>query len=896
MTHKATHRNVYRRAICFCQSLCLFTTNSLSFASVLAVSAIAQSIVPDDTLGVENSVVTPVEENFNLIQGGAVRGSNVFHSFDRFGIESTGIALFLLDSSSVENVFSRVTGDLASSLAGTLSIKVLDGADTLPSNANFYLINPNGIVFKDGAALDIGGSFFGTTASGLGFDSAGSFSAINPALPGQLLTINPSAYLFETPEIGEIRALVEQPTRLEVQGGESVTLLGGNVSLRSNSAAPLILLSRGGRVEIGAVGGTGRVDVAEDGSLRFSDNIVRSNITFEGAVLSTTADPADSSRIGDDINVIGQDVSALNNDSFIIQTLPAQGTAEDALGSITINAKGSVLLNNSFLASVSASPSRSGEIEIEGQSIEILNGTLATSISGEGDAGNITLSIRGDITLEESQIASLVGETASGSGGDILLEGESISISGGSQISAATSGSGSAGNIVLDAENDVLIVGSANDILTGIIASVTPGAIGNGGDIQIFGRSLRVANGGNIDASVLGKGDGGDILIDIREQAIFEGISPPIQTTNPLLDPLIDSLPDAPPFLRSSSLVSSTVALAGEGDGGDIRVTAGSLKLLDGATFITGAFATGDSGDIFVSAADIELRGVGAVGLSSSIATQADYGTQGTGGDIEVNGNRIRLIGDDTAPIGPLFTASARGEGNAGNIRVTAAEELYLSNAQFDTFSERRSGGDITVVADRILLEGSRGGNITTQVFSGKGTGGNITLNAESYIVALDDTDILGSSPGGRGGNIIFQTPAFFGEKISLNDRSAGTLLNVLNNRVDVNATGRIDGSVSTPDVSLVENNLTELADTLVDADALVANSCIAPDDITIGQFTVVGREATPQAPDDFLNTYRLVSVEPAQIGPATAAVSEPSAAYRLINGQMLLSKPCETN
>ena len=348
-----------------------------------------------------------------------------------------------------------------------------------------------------------------------------------------------------------------------------------------------------------------------------------------------------------------------------------------------------------------------------------------------------------------------------------------------------------------------------------------------------------------------------------------------------------------PEFLQVSSNISNTVSLNGEGDGGDTRISAGSLQLKEGGIIVAGTFAAGDSGDIFISASEIELSGIGENGIPSSISTQAAFDAEGTGGDIELQAARVRLTGDDDVTVGPFIKASAREEANAGNIRVFASEKLYLRNSQLDTFSERQSGGDITVVADRILLEGVLGGNITTQVFSGGGTGGNITLDADSYILAFDNTDILASSPDGTGGNIRLQTPVFFGENISINDRSTGLLLNVLNDQVDVNATGRIDGTVSSPDVSLVENNFSKLTTAIIDPDTLLSSSCIVRVNDDIGRFKFITKEGISQGPnDDFFNHYALSSIETVE-PEQTSAIREPSQVYQLSNGQKLLSNPC---
>ncbi|MGL6338983.1 MAG: filamentous hemagglutinin N-terminal domain-containing protein, partial [Waterburya sp.] len=152
-----------------------------------ADSAFAQAsnIVPDNTLGTESSVVNPRDANSESIDGGAVRGQNLFHSFEEFNVDA-GRGVYFANPNDVTNIFSRVTGNNVSNILGTLGV---DGA------ANLYLINPNGIVFGEGASLDVQGSFTATTADGIEFGEQGSFDAINPQIP-QLLTINPSAYLF----------------------------------------------------------------------------------------------------------------------------------------------------------------------------------------------------------------------------------------------------------------------------------------------------------------------------------------------------------------------------------------------------------------------------------------------------------------------------------------------------------------------------------------------------------------------------------------------------------------------------------------------------------------------------------------------------------------------------
>ena len=69
--------------------------------------------IPDATLGRESSSVTP---NVNtrglpaeLIEGGAARGANLFHSFDQFNV-GNGQRVYFANPAGIQNILSRVTG------------------------------------------------------------------------------------------------------------------------------------------------------------------------------------------------------------------------------------------------------------------------------------------------------------------------------------------------------------------------------------------------------------------------------------------------------------------------------------------------------------------------------------------------------------------------------------------------------------------------------------------------------------------------------------------------------------------------------------------------------------------------------------------------------------------
>ncbi len=220
----------------------------------------AAQVVGDTTLPTgERSLVTG-NPNFQ-IDGGATRGGNLFHSFSDFSIPTGGSAFFN-NAADVQNIVTRVTGG---------SISNIDGLIRANGTANLFLLNPNGIIFSQNASLNIGGSFVATTANALEFGNVGFFSTSNPEAPSALLTINPSALLFNQLAAAPIQNNSTAPAGttldgadalgLRVPNGRSLLLVGGNISMDGGQLNAL-----GGRVELGGVSGGGTVGLNVDGN------------------------------------------------------------------------------------------------------------------------------------------------------------------------------------------------------------------------------------------------------------------------------------------------------------------------------------------------------------------------------------------------------------------------------------------------------------------------------------------------------------------------------------------------------------------------------------------------------------------------------------------------------
>jgi filamentous hemagglutinin family protein len=206
------------------QHLSVALSLALCGVALNGVGNVRAQILPDNTLGSESSIVTPINPQLEQIDGGAIRGSNLFQSFLEFNINE-GAAAYFANPVGIENIFSRVTGSNPSYLFGTLGVF---------GDANLYFLNPNGMIFGPNARLDLSGSFFASTANSLVFPDGSQFGVTDPeALP--LLTVearSPIGLRFEGSEAG---AIVNAGA---LETGENLTLVGGTVISTGQLLAP----------------------------------------------------------------------------------------------------------------------------------------------------------------------------------------------------------------------------------------------------------------------------------------------------------------------------------------------------------------------------------------------------------------------------------------------------------------------------------------------------------------------------------------------------------------------------------------------------------------------------------------------------------------------------------
>ncbi|WGV26503.1 filamentous hemagglutinin N-terminal domain-containing protein [Halotia branconii] len=397
---------------------CIWLVVGGVFIASLPERVFAQ-ITPDNTLPNNSSVIR--DGNIFNINGGTQAGANLFHSFSEFSVPNGGAASFN-NAVDIQNIISRVTGG---------SVSQIDGLIRSLGTANLFLINPKGIIFGQGARLDIGGSFVGTTANAIGFGDRGFFSAIEKNIPLSLLTVNPSALLFN--QINQNAAIQnnsvapagKDPAGFSVSGlrvpdGKSLLLIGGDINMDGG-----ILNAIGGRVELGSLAGAGKVALNTDDSnlsLSFPDHVDRSNVSLRNSAIVYVAGSGGGSII---VNARNIDVSGEGSQltSGIGKKL---GSVNAQAGDITLKATGEIKVAGSSLvgnAVRSEGRGNAGSINISSNSFSLTTdaqlitavfvtaddqGIVQPQLSGQGNAGNININVRGTVTIANGYIFSIL--------------------------------------------------------------------------------------------------------------------------------------------------------------------------------------------------------------------------------------------------------------------------------------------------------------------------------------------------------------------------------------------------------------------------------------------------------------------------------------------------------
>ncbi|MBW4650786.1 MAG: filamentous hemagglutinin N-terminal domain-containing protein, partial [Kastovskya adunca ATA6-11-RM4] len=384
-------------------SLLLATTSLLGIVDSRPVTA-QSSVVPATNV----TGVAPQGNQINISGGErSSDGTNLFHTFTEFGLNSGQVANFL-SSPETLNIFSRVTGGNPSIINGQLQVT--------GGNTNLFLMNPAGVVFGSGATLNIPGDFTATTATGIGFGENRWLNATGTNDYSNL-SGTPNTFAFGSTQPG---AIINEAA-LSVSAGQDLTLLGGTV------VSTKILEAPGGNITIAAVPGENLVRITPEGqalSLEVTPIPANSGITPPPggftpsptiAQLITGGNVSNATSLSTNaqgqVELKGSGVTVTDGDIAVQNIRTNENLGLGSSGSVTMSAPGKISTGNINTSNEAGS---GGAVSLSARG-GISTGNINTSSSG--DAGDVTLSTQGAVRIRNNINAM----SSTGNGGDVEL-------------------------------------------------------------------------------------------------------------------------------------------------------------------------------------------------------------------------------------------------------------------------------------------------------------------------------------------------------------------------------------------------------------------------------------------------------------------------------------------
>jgi large exoprotein involved in heme utilization and adhesion len=669
-------------------------------------------------------------------------------------------------------------------------------------------MNPAGFLFGPNATVNVGGMVSFTSADYLKLADGARFNAIPNANADALLSASPVvAFGFLGSNPG---AITVQGSQFTVTPGQSLSLVGGNITIQSGmlsdgkTVQPAQLIAQGGQINLASVASPGEVLA---GNLAYAPNVNGQYFGALGSINISQQSHIDASGNGGGTVLIRGGQFLLDN-STISANVMGPGSiingVESIGGGIDIQVSQSALIQNGAVVETNvignATPGMTyGGVHVKADRIEVIGTVTLEDALGGADPFATFTGIRSDVRP---------GSTG-GNSGSITLEGNSVAVKNIGIVETITEGAGNAGNILVRASQDIDL-----DLSIGFQSAAHPGSTGDTGNVElssaqgnitltnftqvgtqlvdspgIAGHLALNAPAGNIVVtdSAIGtyiqphvnqqglqaarEAGSGALTITAKNLALNGG---DIGITNLSIQPSGDLTISASgslslqggSFNPSSSIHASAVGffpgfntsgpLIG-GPSAGLAITAPHILMTSGSSLTTDTNSTGAAGSLNVSTQNLQLTN------GSQIASKSRFGTDPLTG--------VQLT---TPPSGPAGAVNIHG--------LAGAADSILIDGQgsgiFTTTVGTGAGGSVNILSHSLQIQNGGSISAATSGTAASATGGIINVKADTVTLTTGGTITAASTGPGASGEVVVEGLASPGQSILIDGTTSGILTN----------------------------------------------------------------------------------------------------------------------
>jgi large exoprotein involved in heme utilization and adhesion len=471
-----------------------------------------------------------------------------------------------------------------------------------------------------------------------------------------------------------------------------------------------------------------------------------------------------------------------------------------AAGTVVVSAPRILVTDGATISSGTGGPGHGGDVTVRASEALTITGRDAAGFSseissntfGSGAAGRVTVTAP-TLNIDDGLISSDSLPGSMGDAGTVVVEGRTITLSGGAQISSSTTGPGHGGDVTVRASEALTITAPGQDaggffVISGVfsntfgsgaagrvtvtvptlrmdngqITSECQGSTGDAGTVVVEGEMITLSGGAQISSGTFGAGRGGDVTVRVSEaltitgrrdadafrsgvssSTVGSGAAGRVTVTAPTLrmdDGVIQARAGQRPSGAAGSILTLQDAPDATGDAGSILITAGSITLTGGAQIDSRTGGRGQGGLIVVTATDmVSIGGSNRDGNPSGLVSLTSSTTAGAGdaGTVLLAAPHVQLTD------GGQIQTSTSGAGNAGTIVVGAFEQqvdgMTIHGPQVEQVM-LTGGAQITSSSGKV--------NETGTVVASSGRGGTVTVTTTDALI-IAGHDPMGTEPSG---------------------------------------------------------------------------------------------------------------------------------------------------